>query len=85
MILLIIFLLKKIKSLYNFSKTFIYEKLKENIKITINNENIEIENIDNYYIESLMYKTLSFKRKLEDFELNDFLRMDKYDTDIKKN
>ena len=54
----------------------------ENMIINVLNEISEVKNIDNYYIRPLLGQLNNFGRILEDFELEKFLRMNKYDTNL---
>jgi len=59
-----------------------YAKNGENLKVNILSEHSEIKNIDNYHIYPLLSAMRVSLKTFEDFELDKFLRMDKYDSHL---
>ena len=59
-----------------------FKKEEGNMKIKIQGENKEIKNIDSYKISSLSLQILANYEMIEDFDLDKYLLMDKYDSDL---
>ena len=59
-----------------------FKKEEGNMKIKIQGENKEIKNIDNYKISSLALEIVAHNEMVEDFDLDEYLLMDKYDSNL---
>ena len=59
-----------------------FKKQGENLKVQIRDHNHEIKNIENYFIKNMLVNIVNTTSMLKDFDLDKYLRMNKYDSDL---
>lgn len=59
-----------------------FKKQGENLKVQIRHHNHEIKNIENYFIKNMLVNIVNTTSMLKDFDLDKYLRMNKYDSDL---